>query len=184
MLNKKHIIVPIICLISGYAIGYGRKPQPEIQIKEVLTIDKEKIENVIAEERERLKREFESKKSEKKTTVKITKPNGEVIEKTKEETKSSEKQKETVKKDKKESKETKEKEQIKKETEIVQKSGQSKYSLGLSAEKNIDKLFNTLPTDGLDYTVSLGLRVYGPLWLESGYQIKDKSVNLGIKLEF
>lgn len=184
MLNKKLIIIPIACLIGGYIIGYGNKPKPDIQIKEVVTIDKEKTEKVIAEEKEKLQKEFESKKWQQKTTTKITKPNGEIIEKTKEESKSSEKQKEQKEKDKKESKETKEKEKIKKETEIIQKQNESKYSLGLSTQKPIDKLLNTPPTSNLDYSVNLGFRLYGPLWLESGFQIKQKALSLGFKLEF
>lgn len=184
MFDKKYLIVGAAALIGGYAIGYGNKPDPDIQIKEVVTIDKEKTEKVIAEEKEKLKREFESKKWEKKTTTRVTKPNGEVRETTKEESKTVEKEKEDRQKDKKESKETKEKEKTKKETEIVQKSNQSKYSLGFSVQKPIDKVLNTLPSQDLDYLINAGVRIYGPLWLESGFQIKEKAVSLGIKLEF
>ena len=184
MFDKKYLIIGIVALIGGYAIGYGNKPKPDIQIKEVVTIDKEKTEKVIAEEKEKLKREFESKKWQKKTTTRVTKPNGEVREITSEESKSSEKKKESTKKEKKESKEIEQKEKIKKETEIVEKYNQSKYSVGFSAQKPLDKVLNTLPNENLDYLVNAGVRIYGPLWLESGFQAKEKAISLGIRLEF
>jgi len=184
MLDKKYIIAAALCLVGGYAIGYGNRPAPDIQIKEVLVVDKEKTEKVIAEERERLEKEYQSKKTEKKITKKITKPNGEVIETTKEESKTEESNSEVVDKDSKNSKETKEKESVKKETEIVQKQNLSKYSAGLMAEKSIDKLLTTKPTEELNIELNLGFRLYGPLWLETGYEFKDKSLGFGFKLEF
>jgi flagellar biosynthesis GTPase FlhF len=184
MFDKKYIAVAALCLVGGYAIGYGNRPAPDIQVKEVFVVDTEKLEKAIAEERERLEKEYQSKKSEKKITKKVTKPNGEIIETTKEESKSEEKSTEVVEKDKKESKETKETESIKKETEIVQKQNLSKYSAGLMAEKPIDKLLTTKPTDETEIKLNVGMRVYGPFWLETGYGFKDKSLGLGFKLEF
>jgi len=184
MFDKKYLIIGVVALIGGYAIGYGNKPKPDVQIKEVVTIDKEKTEKIIAEEKEKLKREYESKKWQKKTTTRVTKPNGEVEETTSEESKTSEKEKEKKQKEKKESKETKEKENLKKETEITEKYNQSKYSVGFSVQKPIDKVLSTLPSEDLDYLVNAGIRIYGPLWLESGFQVKEKAVSLGIKLEF
>ena len=184
MFDKKYIITAALCLVSGYAIGYGNRPAPDIQIKEVLVVDKEKTEKVIAEERERLEKEYQSKKTEKKITKKITKPNGEVIETTKEESKTEENNSEIVDKGSKNSKETKEKERTKKEAETVQKQNLSKYSAGLMAEKPIDKLLTTKPAEELNFQLNLGLRVYGPFWLETGYGFKDKSLGLGFKLEF
>jgi hypothetical protein len=184
MFDKKYIIVGTLCLVGGYAIGYGNRPAPDIQVKEVFVFDTEKLEKAIAEERERLEKEYQSKKSEKKITKKITKPNGEIIETTKEESKSEENSSEVVQKDKKESKETKETESVKKETEIVQKQNLSKYSAGLMAEKPVDKLLSTKPTEELNVELNLGFRLYGPLWIETGYGFKDKSLALGFKLEF
>jgi hypothetical protein len=52
------------------------------------------------------------------------------------------------------------------------------------AEKPIDKLLTTKPAQELNLQLNLGLRVYGPIWLETGYGFKDKSLGLGLKLEF
>ena len=41
-----------------------------------------------------------------------------------------------------------------------------------------------LNQQNLDYEVGLGMRVYKDLWIEGGYQIKSKSVLLGIGVEF
>lgn len=184
MLNKKTIIISAACLIGGYVIGYGNKPEPEVQIKEVVTIDKQEIEKAVSKERERFEKELQSKNSKKIDITRITKPNGEIIEKIKEREKSSKKEKEKTKKDKKNEKESSKKENVKKETDISVKPNFSKYSLGISVEKPIGKILSTKPAENLDYSVDLGFRLYGPLWLESGYQIKQGGVSLGIRLEF
>lgn len=184
MFKKKNYIIAGLCLIGGYAVGYGNRPAADIKIKEVFVVDTEKLEKAIAEERERLEKEYQSKKSEKKITKKIIKPNGEIIETTKEESKSEEISSEVAEKDSKDSKETKQTESIKKETEITEKQNLSKYSVGLMAEKPADKLLSTPPSEESNIQLNVGLRVYGPLWVETGYGFNDKSIGIGFKLEF
>lgn len=53
----------------------------------------------------------------------------------------------------------------------------SKYRVGGTVGTKISEY-------SLDYSVSAGMRAFGNLWVDSSYFVKQKSLNIGISLEF
>lgn len=101
------------------------------------------------------------------TVTKTLKPDGTVVETTKTE----EKQKDTTTK-------TTEKD---KSTNVATRPVLSRYSLGLFGSMKLDKL-SELPKPQLG--VSAGIRTVGEVWLKSYVVPADKSIAMGIEIQF
>jgi hypothetical protein len=152
-------ILLIVALVAAFLAGRGLKPQPEIVVKEKVV---EKIVEKVVE-----------KKNEQVNKVKktITKPDGTIIVEEKEEWQIKTNTVKQIESDKK--------------TDTLSVSKMlSKYRLGFQAEIPIDKLLNEPLKDNLDYSINGGLRLIGPLWLESGIGLNRKELRLGVSWEF
>jgi len=66
-----------------------------------------------------------------------------------------------------------------KEVVLYKESKQSRYSVSGGVKTHVASF-----TDATDYYINLGVRAVGPLWLESGYQINDKQLSVGVRYEF
>jgi hypothetical protein len=145
------------------AYWYGKKSNPA----EIVTKVEEKIvEKVVTVEVE--------KKNEKKntTTVVIEHPDGtketKVIEQTETNSES------TSKKDT-----SKESEKV--ATNSNKQLNLSKYRLGATVES---KVLDKTERDNLKYSATGSMRVLGPWWLDAKVGVSDKTLGLGLSLEF
>jgi len=168
--------IGVIGIGTGLGLGYKLIPRPssETVVKEVRVIDKELTERAIASAIEKLELEQKDVTSESETT----KPDGtiiktKVVDKTKVETRV---QIQVV-----------EKEVIKKEVQTVVKeeikiikspAPLPNYSVGLEVARDVDL------KEGWQYEAEVGYRVLGTSWITGSYNHQQKSVGLGIRIEF
>jgi hypothetical protein len=162
VLQKSLIVVGVSAGALYTAYWYGKKSNPpEVQVK----IEEKIVEKIVTIEVE--------KKSEKKntTTKIIEKPDGtkETIIEEKKETSSES----SVKKDS----DTKTNTNV----EIVRKDNLSNYKLGVLVESKI--LDKEKRTDLL-YTGTVGMRFLGPWWVDASIGFSEKTLGVGVSLEF
>lgn len=158
---QKSLIVVIVSAGALYtAYWYGKRSNPpEVKIEEKI------IEKIITVEVE--------KKSEKKntTTKIIEKPDGTketVIEEKKVISSES-----SIKKDSDTKKDS--------NTNIAAKDELSKYRLGVLVES---KILEKEKRSDLLYTGTMGMRLFGPWWVDAHIGFSEKTLGVGISLEF
>jgi hypothetical protein len=163
--------------IGGFLFGQESKNvQTETVevVKEVKTVDHEAVRVAVEQARAEWKREAELDE----TITVVEKPTGEKIRTEKRSTK--------VKEEKKTEQVRVVKEVVKEQVvevkeKLVEKkvtAAMSRFSLGVSAVKDLDE------AKPVDYRAEAGVRTLGELWVKSSYQFKEKSVSLGLEFRF
>ena len=153
---KKPILLALLAILLVLSGYYlaKRTIKPEIQIKEKI------VEKVV---------EVEKKKINSKThTTIVTKPDGTKTETTDTETKTES--------------ETKKDSETKTEKSVVSKPNNlDKYRIGAFGDIKTSDLPNSAD---YGYGISAGIRVLGPVWLDTHYNIKRHELGLGASLQF
>ncbi|MEM4379214.1 MAG: hypothetical protein QXL01_00815 [Thermoplasmatales archaeon] len=161
---KRYVLVIAIAVGALYAsYWYGKSSNPPETIIKVEEKIREKIVKV----------EVEKKNKKKNTITKIIEhPDG-----TKETiiTEVSESNSEIVVKDKTET-------EGQSSTESITKSNiLSKYKFGVIVES---KILDKEERDNFMYSATAGMRIFGPWWLDGKIGVSEKSLGLGVSLEF
>jgi len=171
-------------LSAGY--WYGVESVEPVIVTKVETVEKEVIKEVIVEKIVEVIKIVTKKDEEKeKTTVVIENPDG--TKKTTITEKTKTKQESSTDKDKNKDL-GKETDKIVDKTEkstptVVSPKKPNRYRTGVFAAATTKEITHS-DFRNLDYGVLLGVRAFGPIWVESTYKIDSKYVTLGASVEF
>lgn len=175
MKTRYIVAIGIASLILGYTLGSLFK---EAKVVEIVTEKLVEVEKIVEVEKVVEKIVKVESVQANKDTVKITKPDGTVIERTSEEfvsDTSTDSQKQT---DSARSEERTAERTIEIEREVIMRNN---WGLGVYLSKDISSLTHISPSD---IHVSASRRVIGDIWLDSGWKVNTLEFSLGASIQF